>query len=102
MERISKPVICLANNALGAPPPVASGQQQFDQFCATCHGKRGEGGAGGPSLLGRRARTDVAGIEAFVKKPRWPMPKLYPADLDDAGVAAVAAHVRALQGAAKQ
>lgn len=85
--------------ALGTPAPSAAGNQNYQQFCASCHGNRGEGGAGGPSLLLPTARRDLASIAAFIKNPNPPMPKLHPNPLDDAEVDAVAQHVRKLQGA---
>jgi mono/diheme cytochrome c family protein len=87
------------NVAMGSPAPRAAGDQNYQQFCASCHGNHGEGGAGGPSLLLPSARHDVMAIVDFVKNPDPPMPKLHPSPLDDAEVAAVAQHVRTLQEA---
>jgi alcohol dehydrogenase (cytochrome c) len=87
------------NVAMGAPAPSAAGDQNYQQFCASCHGNRGEGGAGGPSLLLPAARRELTAIADFIKNPNPPMPKLHPSPLDDAEVSAVAQHVRTLQGA---
>jgi alcohol dehydrogenase (cytochrome c) len=86
------------NVAMGSPAPTASGQQNYMQFCATCHGNHGEGGAGGPSLVAG-TRRELTAIADFIKNPEPPMPKLHPSPLDDAEVEAVAQHVRTLQGA---
>jgi alcohol dehydrogenase (cytochrome c) len=51
-----------------------AGDALYEQFCAGCHGTRGEGGGNGPSLV-HAGRTDVAAIAAFVKNPAPPMPK---------------------------
>jgi len=75
-----------------------SGQALYEQFCAGCHGTRGEGGGNGPSLI-KSARTDLASIVAFVQNPRPPMPDLHPSPLNDQAVDAVSKYVRTLQGA---
>jgi alcohol dehydrogenase (cytochrome c) len=77
------------------------GAQLFQQFCTGCHGTDGEGGAG-PSLTSDSARRDIAAIAAFIKNPNPPMPKLYPAPMDEADVAAVASHVVSLRQASAQ
>jgi alcohol dehydrogenase (cytochrome c) len=82
---------------LGSTSPAASGQHVFDQFCSSCHGKDGEGGAGGPSLLDPAARKELTAIVDFVKNPNPPMPKLHPSPLDDSEVNAVSEYVRKLQ-----
>jgi alcohol dehydrogenase (cytochrome c) len=76
-----------------------AGQQQYEQFCAGCHGTRGEGGGGGPSLTIDSARKRIEAIIAFVKNPNPPMPKLHPSPLDDAEVTAVSEYVQTLQDA---
>jgi mono/diheme cytochrome c family protein len=87
------------NVSLGSAAPAASGKHNYDQFCSSCHGSRGEGGAGGPSLLFPGARKDVTAIGGFINNPNPPMPKLHPNPLDDAEVTAVSEYVRTLQGA---
>jgi alcohol dehydrogenase (cytochrome c) len=84
----------------GAATGVQAGQQQYEQFCAGCHGTHAEGGAGGPTLLGPTSRKTAEAIAAFIRNPKPPMPKLHPAPLDDAEVNQVAQYVRTLQGAA--
>jgi mono/diheme cytochrome c family protein len=77
---------------------AARGEQLYTQYCAGCHGTRGEGGTA-PSLVSGSAPKELAAIVAFVKDPRPPMPDLHPSPLDDAAVTAVAEYVRTLQGA---
>jgi alcohol dehydrogenase (cytochrome c) len=87
------------NVTMGSPAPAASGQHNYDQFCSSCHGNNGEGGAGGPSLLAPNARRELQAIADFIKNPNPPMPKLHPSPLDDAEVTAVGEYVRKLQSA---
>ncbi|MFP5285859.1 MAG: c-type cytochrome [Thermoanaerobaculia bacterium] len=75
------------------------GRDQYDQFCASCHGTHGEGGGNGPSLVAPAARKDLAAIAEFIKNPNPPMPKLHPTPLNDEEVTAVSEYVRTLQGA---
>ena len=74
------------------------GGQLYQQFCTGCHGTNGEGGAG-PTLISATARSDPAAIDMFIRNPNPPMPKLHPAPLNDADVAAVTEHVVALRQA---
>ena len=77
---------------------AAAGQQRFQESCSACHGLHGEGaGGGGPSLTGAAAPKEVEAIVAVVKKPKPPMPSLYPTPLDDAQVLAIAKYVQELQ-----
>jgi alcohol dehydrogenase (cytochrome c) len=76
--------------------PGAHGKAVFGQYCAGCHGATGEGGVG-PSLKGEAARKSLAEATAFIKEPKAPMPKLYPAPLTDKDVAEVAAFVETLK-----
>jgi alcohol dehydrogenase (cytochrome c) len=88
-----------AHGAVANASGAVAGRDQYEQFCAGCHGTRGEGGGNGPSLTRAGARNDLAAIVAFIKDPAPPMPKLHPAPLDDAEVTAVSEYVRTLQGA---
>ena len=68
--------------------PEVRGEQVFANFCAGCHGARGEQGV---------AASDKRSLEelvAFIKNPTSPMPKLYPRPLDESEVTAVATYVR--------
>jgi ubiquinol-cytochrome c reductase cytochrome c subunit len=71
--------------------PLERGEQVFANFCAACHGARGEQG-----VAGSDKRTQAA-LVAFIKNPTGAMPKLYPQPLDEAEVTAVATYVRTLQ-----
>lgn len=83
--------------AAGGPPnPTAHGAEVFAANCASCHGAQGQGGVG-PALKNESARKDTAAVAAFVKNPAGNiMPKLFPATLKEADVAAVAAYVETL------
>jgi len=72
------------------------GKAVFAQYCSACHGKEGEGGVG-PALKGEAAKKSAEQVAAFIKNPKAPMPKLYPAALSDQDVAEVAAFVETLK-----
>jgi len=77
---------------------VAAGKKIYDANCASCHGAKGMGGVG-PSLHGTlknpaMPRTQKA-LVAWIKNPKPPMPKLYPAPLSDKDVDNVAGYVLA-------
>jgi alcohol dehydrogenase (cytochrome c) len=72
--------------------PVERGEQVFANFCAGCHGARGEQG------VTKSDKRTLEALVAFIKNPTGAMPKLYPAPLDEAEVTAVATYVRTLQG----
>jgi alcohol dehydrogenase (cytochrome c) len=62
--------------------PDARGSSLYARFCSTCHSSDGSGGIG-PNLSAFRNSTTIAGV---VKSPGSPMPKLYPAVLNDSDV----------------
>ncbi|GAC1299722.1 MAG: hypothetical protein NVSMB19_04640 [Vulcanimicrobiaceae bacterium] len=72
------------------------GMAIFGQNCSSCHGAAGAGGGIGPSLKGEKSRKDTAAAIAWIKNPAPPMPKLYPAPLNESDVADVAAYVESL------
>ncbi|HEV3157124.1 MAG TPA: cytochrome c [Candidatus Baltobacteraceae bacterium] len=77
----------------------AKGKVVFAQSCAGCHGANAQGGVG-PDLHGKLTnpvmeRTSQA-LEAWIKDPKPPMSKLYPASLNDQDVADVAAYLKSL------
>lgn len=72
------------------------GEAIFGQNCSSCHGAAGAGGGIGPSLKGEKARKDDAAAIAWIKNPKPPMPKLYPATLSESDVSDVAAYVETL------
>jgi len=47
-------------------------------------------------LKGEKSRKDYAAAVAWIKDPKPPMPKLYPAPLSESDVADVAAYVESL------
>jgi len=89
-------VVSVAANAPSAVAPGDHGKAIFAQFCSACHGPTGGGGVG-PALKGESARKDIAAVEAFIKAPKAPMPKLYPTPLNDKDLADVAAFVERLR-----
>jgi mono/diheme cytochrome c family protein len=71
---------CAGSPAAPAAPAndaaLQRGREVFVQYCSTCHGKAGGGGAG-PKLANGRVLRDFATIEAqvaFVKKGNGAMP----------------------------
>ena len=76
----------------------AHGRSLFAQFCAACHGMHGEGGlTSGPNIQTSRLIGNKAVLVAWIKDPKSPMPKLYPAPLSDSDVDAVAGYVMGLK-----
>lgn len=67
----------------------------FTQYCMTCHGAAGVGGAG-PSLKNERARKNLRQTIVWIENPAPPMPAFYPQTLSAADVGAVAAYVNGL------
>jgi mono/diheme cytochrome c family protein len=86
------PIGCASS---GAPDPTR-GKHLFAQNCAICHGHQGAG-AEAPALKGEATRKNAAELEAWIKKPAPPMPKLYPSPLSDKDVTDVAAYVEQLK-----
>lgn len=89
-------------NAGKAPKAVAAsaadaahGKTLYGANCASCHGATGQGGVG-PSLKNEKSRKNFAEAVAWIKDPQPPMPKLYPATLNEKDVADVAAFVESL------
>jgi alcohol dehydrogenase (cytochrome c) len=78
-----------AGAASGAGAASSRGQALFGQNCAACHGASGQGGIGA-DLRNESARKSPEEVVDFIKNPKAPMPKLYPAPLTDQDVAEVA------------
>ena len=76
--------------------PADHGKAVFAQYCSACHGAAGEGSVG-PSLKGESAKKSLTEAVAFIKDPKLPMPKLFPAPLSEQDVADVAAFVEGLK-----
>jgi len=72
------------------------GHTIYSAQCAACHGASGANGPVGPSLVKERKRHSLAEIEAIVRDPDPPMPKLYPGTLTDRDVKDVSAYVAGL------
>jgi len=84
----------------GAAAPAAAssgrGAALFVKNCQSCHGAGNNPGPAGPSLHGIHVRKNVAAIEAILKHPDPPMPKLFPGILSAQDVADIAAYVETL------
>jgi alcohol dehydrogenase (cytochrome c) len=76
-----------------AGTPLARGRKLYAQVCTTCHGLNGNFVAG-HELSTLRQRRDLDATIQYIKDPKPPMPKLYPALLDDQAVADVATYVQ--------
>ena len=88
-----KPTDAPSGSAMG---DATHGSAIFSQNCSSCHGAAGAGGGIGPVLKGEKSRKDYAAAVAWIKDPKPPMPKLYPAPLSESDVADVAAYVESL------
>jgi alcohol dehydrogenase (cytochrome c) len=74
---------------------AGNGKMVFVQFCAACHGTNGASGyASGPDI--RNVALDHKALVAWIKNPKAPMPKLFPEELTDKDVEAVATYVQSL------
>jgi mono/diheme cytochrome c family protein len=74
----------------------ARGKTIFTGNCAVCHGATGTEGGVGPSLKNEKSRKNYEQTIAWIHNPSPPMPKLWPAPLNDKDVADVAAYVQSL------
>ena len=72
------------------------GRTIYNAQCSACHGASGANGPVGPPLVKERKRRSLADIEAIVRDPDPPMPKLYPGTLSDRDVKDVSAYVAGL------
>ena len=87
----------LSAAAAGGPKgDAAHGKAIFSANCAGCHGANGIGGGIGPTLKNEKSRKNMAQTIAWTKNPQPPMPKLYPATLNEQDVNDVAAFVQTL------
>jgi mono/diheme cytochrome c family protein len=87
----------LSAAAAGAPQgDAAHGKAIYSANCAGCHGANGVGGGIGPTLKNEKSRKDMVKTIAWIKNPAPPMPKLYPATLNEQDVNDVAAFVQTL------
>ena len=78
------------------PAAAQHGRDAYAQNCARCHGATGAEGGAGPSLANEKAKKDSAAVQAFIKNPAPPMPKLYPAALSERDVSDITAYVGSL------
>jgi mono/diheme cytochrome c family protein len=75
---------------------AARGRQVFSANCSSCHGATGREGGIGPSLTDEKSRKNFDQTIAWIHNPQPPMPKLWPAPLNDKDVSDVAAYVQSL------
>jgi alcohol dehydrogenase (cytochrome c) len=71
---------------------IDAGRKLYSQVCASCHGADGNTVAD-HKLSTLPARLDHAGVVAFIKNPKLPMPKLYPNLINAQSVADVTAYL---------
>ena len=82
-----------------APPANGDadrGAEVFRGNCSRCHGATGTEGGVGPTLARESTRKNYEQTVAWIMNPLPPMPKLYPAPLNDRAVHDVAAYVQKL------
>jgi mono/diheme cytochrome c family protein len=100
--RVSGPITDSGSTGLKPVPgatagaDAANGKTIYAQNCAACHGATGVEGGVGPSLHNERSRKTPAQVDAWIRNPVPPMPKLYPAPLSEADVADVTAFIDTL------
>jgi alcohol dehydrogenase (cytochrome c) len=81
------------NAAVGQGSDAGLGQRLYGQVCQSCHGP--DGNLIADHKLGNlAARRDLASTIEYIKKPKAPMPVLFPQMLDEKSVVAVATWVR--------
>lgn len=71
--------------------PLVHGEQIFGQFCAACHGAKGEQG------VVQSDKKTLEALVAFIRNPTGAMPKLHPDPLNDREVTNVATYILTLQ-----
>jgi len=69
------------------------GMLQYEKFCASCHGPRGEG-ISGPTLKDLTTRRTIESTIDSIQHPKAPMPALYPSTLNEQDVADLASYIR--------
>jgi mono/diheme cytochrome c family protein len=89
-------MLACAGIAAAQEGDFSRGRNTYDQICGVCHGAKGEGGAGLP-LKNIAERMPFAETIEKIKNPKEPMPKLFPAVLNEQAVQDVAAFVRTLR-----
>ncbi len=80
----------------GVMGDAAHGKQIYGANCASCHGTSGREGGVGPSLTNEKSKKNYQQTIAWIHNPQPPMPKLWPAPLNDKDVQDVAAYVQSL------
>jgi mono/diheme cytochrome c family protein len=87
--RLDPPRPVIVRNVTVPASDAELGQRLYGQVCQSCHGA--DGNLIADHKLGNLpARLDLASTIEYIKKPKLPMPVLYPALLDEKSVVAVA------------
>jgi mono/diheme cytochrome c family protein len=73
----------------------ARGAHLFEDTCIACHGVGAAGGSG-PALSGASAKYPGDALAEAIKKPKAPMPALFPSLLSNQDVADLVAYIRSL------
>jgi alcohol dehydrogenase (cytochrome c) len=90
-------IVSVPEDAAGSGgAPGDHGKAIFAQYCSACHGASGEGSVG-PALKGESTKKSMAEAVSFIKDPKAPMPKLFPAPLSEKDVTDVAQFVETLR-----
>ncbi|HWI10939.1 MAG TPA: PQQ-binding-like beta-propeller repeat protein, partial [Burkholderiaceae bacterium] len=84
-----------AGGRADGPVDINWGKLLYASHCAACHGARGEGGGAAPALTGLAQRRSYADTVAFIKDPKAPMPRQFPAPLSAEEVDDIATFIRA-------
>ncbi len=85
-----------ADAAVIAVGDTDRGHEVFRANCSRCHGVTGTEGGVGPSLAHESSRKNYLQTVVWIENPLPPMPKLYPAPLNERAVHDVAAYVQKL------
>ncbi len=89
---LDPPRPAIVRNVTAPVDDAQLGQRLYGQVCQSCHGP--DGNLIADHKLGNlAARRDLASTIEYIKKPKLPMPTLYPALLDEKSVVAVATWV---------
>jgi alcohol dehydrogenase (cytochrome c) len=96
LDKEEPDIVSVPEEAAPAGTPADHGKAVFAQYCSACHGAAGEGGVG-PPLRGESEKRNLGEAVAFIKDPKAPMPRLFPAPLSDQDVADVAIFVESLR-----
>lgn len=79
------------------PSSPGYGKAVFVQMCSACHGTRASGGfGGGPDIRNVSHTLSDKALVSWIENPKPPMPRLYPAQLTQKDVKALASYLESL------